>query len=244
MTKIKVWIDAGHGMPDPGASTGGYQEASNVLKIAQNILLLERYLPDVAFNYSRLQDTRLVKTDAREDLLERVRRATVWGADFFISIHQNANDARTGRGIETFHIPNSTSNAPQLAKCIQEKLVEDLNLTDRKVKQSNFTVLVGCERAGIPAVLTEVGFIGGHPDEARIVSDENFLGTAAAAIMQGLAKFLGMPYAPKPVWDKQGELDKLLASGVINTPRQVGQPVTWDELATILNRYDLSKIRR
>lgn len=97
----RVVLDPGHGGHDPGA-TGlqGLREKDVVLDIAHRAApLIAREL-----GISTLLTRDL---DAFVPLDERVARANAFAADLFISIHCNANEAHSGRGVMTFVLDNA-----------------------------------------------------------------------------------------------------------------------------------------
>ncbi len=108
----RIVIDPGHGGHDPGAKGGGVTEAEIVLDVA---LRLEKLL-------SRLDGVEVVLT-RREDefipLQERTAIANREGADLFLSIHANASNAQSARGIETYFL-NFASNGSAAAVAARE----------------------------------------------------------------------------------------------------------------------------
>ncbi|MDZ5038432.1 N-acetylmuramoyl-L-alanine amidase, partial [Clostridium perfringens] len=80
----KIFIDAGHGGSDPGASGNGLKEKDIVLSIAQKLTSL--------FNAKGIQVSHSRYSDTSVGLAERAEMANNWGADLFISIHANALD--------------------------------------------------------------------------------------------------------------------------------------------------------
>jgi len=92
----RVVIDPGHGGHDPGAvGPSGLYEKNVVLDIA---LKLRKILLADPFNEVFL--TR--ETDRFISLEERTAMANRKNADFFVSIHANANPVRRVKGIETY----------------------------------------------------------------------------------------------------------------------------------------------
>jgi N-acetylmuramoyl-L-alanine amidase len=92
----RVVIDPGHGGHDPGAvGPSGLYEKNVVLDIA---LKLKKILLADPFNEVFL--TR--ETDRFISLEERTAMANRKNADFFVSVHANANPVRRVKGIETY----------------------------------------------------------------------------------------------------------------------------------------------
>ena len=91
----RVVIDAGHGGHDPGmVGPSGLQEKSVVLDISQR---LARLIEDELGAEAIL--TR--DSDRFVDLQQRTRVANDSKADLFVSIHANASNSRSVRGVET-----------------------------------------------------------------------------------------------------------------------------------------------
>ena len=96
VVRRRVVIDPGHGGHDPGAvGPSGLYEKNVVLDIA---LKLKKILLADPFNEVFL--TR--ETDRFISLEERTAIANRKNADFFVSIHANANPVRRVKGIETY----------------------------------------------------------------------------------------------------------------------------------------------
>lgn len=94
--KMVVVIDAGHGGKDPGAIGRSSQEKKIALSIALKAgSYIERNMKDVKVIYTR-------KTDKFIPLHQRAKIANENKADFFISIHCNANNSSKIYGAETY----------------------------------------------------------------------------------------------------------------------------------------------
>ena len=91
-----IVIDAGHGGHDPGCQYGGKKEKDITLAIALKLgKIIKENLTDVNVIYTR-DDDRFV------ELWERAHTANKNNADFFISIHVNANGKQSANGTETY----------------------------------------------------------------------------------------------------------------------------------------------
>jgi N-acetylmuramoyl-L-alanine amidase len=108
----RIVIDPGHGGHDPGAKGAGTTEAEIVLDVA---LRLEKLL-------SKVEGVEVVLT-RRDDqfvpLQERTAIANREGADLFLSIHANASNVQSARGIETYFL-NFASNGNAAAVAARE----------------------------------------------------------------------------------------------------------------------------
>ena len=91
-----VVIDAGHGGEDPGTVGKRVKEKDVNLDVALRLgKLISSNYEDVKVIYTR-------KTDVSVDLYKRARIANENHADLFISIHCNAAENKSARGVETF----------------------------------------------------------------------------------------------------------------------------------------------
>lgn len=98
-------IDPGHGGHDPGAQVKGLSEAEVTLDIALRLEKLFTKQSGVQVVLTRRDDTFV-------PLQERTAIANRAGADLFLSIHANANEDASLRGIETYFLnlsPNPES---------------------------------------------------------------------------------------------------------------------------------------
>src|SRR5690625_6971829 len=86
----KIYIDAGHGGNDPGASGNGLREKDLTLTIAKKVQALLK-------DYATVRMSRT--TDKTLSLTQRTNDANSWGADYFLSIHINAGG---GTGYEDY----------------------------------------------------------------------------------------------------------------------------------------------
>jgi N-acetylmuramoyl-L-alanine amidase len=93
----RIVIDPGHGGHDPGAQVKGLSEAEVTLDIA---LRLEKLFT----KESGVQVVLTRRNDTFVSLQERTAIANRDGADLFLSIHANANDDASLRGVETYFL--------------------------------------------------------------------------------------------------------------------------------------------
>ena len=130
----KVFIDPGHGGDDSGApGLGSKNEEDLNLEVAMKVKKkLEAKNIDVKMSR---------ESDEFIKLGERANMANQYGADVFVSIHQNSVDnAESVHGIETYYHPNKSMYEP-LAKDIQDNAINQTGAKSRGVKSSNLAVL-------------------------------------------------------------------------------------------------------
>ncbi|WP_455438944.1 GBS Bsp-like repeat-containing protein [Streptococcus salivarius] len=189
-----VYLDAGHGGYDPGASYFGISEKSLTLAIQSRVkakLEAEGY---------QVVTTRT--SDIYVDLTDRSRAANASESDIFISIHINASGSSAAQGIETYYYqpyaeypsrinatyhanPTRLSMSDTLANAIQSSLINATGTQNQGVKRQTFAVL---RETTAPAVLLELGFLS-NPQEAARLNTSAYQETLANAIVAGIKSY-------------------------------------------------------
>ncbi|WP_347111517.1 GBS Bsp-like repeat-containing protein [Streptococcus salivarius] len=189
-----VYLDAGHGGYDPGASYFGISEKSLTLAIQSRVkakLESEGY---------QVVTTRT--SDTYVDLMDRSRAANASESDIFVSIHINASGSSAAQGIETYYYqpyaeypsrinatyhanPTRLSMSDTLANAIQSSLINATGAQNQGVKRQTFAVL---RETTAPAVLLELGFLS-NPQEAARLNTSAYQETLANAIVAGIKSY-------------------------------------------------------
>ena len=189
-----VYLDAGHGGYDPGASYFGISEKSLTLAIQSRVkakLEAEGY---------QVVTTRT--SDTYVDLTDRSRAANASESDIFVSIHINASGSSAAQGIETYYYqpyaeypsrinatyhanPTRLSMSDTLANAIQSSLINSTGAQNQGVKRRTFAVL---RETTAPAVLLELGFLS-NPQEAARLNTSAYQETLANAIVAGIKRY-------------------------------------------------------
>lgn len=121
-----VVIDPGHGGDDPGAHYFGATEKALTLKVAQRLgKMIQEGMPGVRVVYTRTTDKALARTKI-EDLQARADIANKAGGDLFISIHINAADDASARGVETLVMGESPKEQHYNQNALYENNRDDL----------------------------------------------------------------------------------------------------------------------
>ena len=165
---MKLGIDPGHGMGsrrpgvyDPGAVSGGAQEASIVL--AWGLELRDACQRAGIATFTTRDD----RTDPTP-LGTRDNRANAAGCTHFLSLHNNGSVNPLARGVETFY-----RDGPDLAwaKIVHAVTVARMGTKDRGVKAESATRAGRLAVLGFvgPACLVELGFISSPHDRARLL---------------------------------------------------------------------------
>ncbi|WP_339216308.1 N-acetylmuramoyl-L-alanine amidase [Solibacillus sp. FSL W8-0372] len=182
--KLKIFIDPGHGGHDPGAIGAKSIEAENVLKVA---LALEKKLKAQGHQVKLSR-----RTDTYLTLKQRADLADAWGADIFISLHDNSAVNKTATGFETFiyNGENVSTNSIKLQQHVHKAIINGIGLRDRGLKRANFAVL---RLTSMPALLIEYGFISNIEDE-KIIAFE--IDKQAQLTFKGINSYLGVKAKP------------------------------------------------
>lgn len=181
----KIFIDAGHGGRDPGASGNGLQEKNLTLTISKKIAdILKDYEVDVKL--SRTSDQTL-------SLKQRTDMANKWKADYLISIHINAGGG-TGYEDYIYNGPVQSTTA-SLRNTIHAEIVKTQSFwRNRGKKKANFHMV---RESKMPAMLTENGFIDTKADADKLKKDSH-LNKIAQGHANGLIKAFNLKRKAKP----------------------------------------------
>ena len=173
----KVFIDAGHGGTDPGALGYGYRESDLNLQVAKKV---ESKLKSKGIDVKMSRNS-----DIFYSLSERAEMANDYGADAFVSIHQNSAEAKSANGIETYYNRKKEEDRP-LSNDIQKQVISQTGANNRGVKNAEFTVLV---KSKMISALVECGFIT-NESEVKKLSDPSYQDKLATGIADGIEEYL------------------------------------------------------
>lgn len=170
-----VVLDAGHGGTDPGATYGKDEKWYNL----DITLRLEKLLKEKGVNVKLTRSS-----DVFVGLDERAAMANEWGADVFISIHNNSLN-KDMHGTMTFYYPGS-STGKIYATIIHNDMLKNLGSNDLGIKSANFVVL---RKTKMPAVLVEIGCLTNDQELARLNTEE-YRQKAAESLCESILKIL------------------------------------------------------
>lgn len=176
-----VVIDPGHGGKMPGTGKYGLVEKELCLDI---VLRLKEMLDrtDLKVYYTRIEDSNV-------DQAERVALANEVEADFFISVHINADEnSRASHGTEVLYSQSSKIpffGSKELAEICQEEVVKMLGSRSRGiVKGDNIHIIRNSE---IPVALIEVGFVTNW-NEASLLKQSRYKQKTAEGIFHAIER--------------------------------------------------------
>lgn len=188
---IRIFIDQGHnptGFHNTGARGHGLVEEDITYLVGQYLAGMLANDPRFEVMLSRPTPTTVLGTNNSTSLAERVRMANQWPADYFISIHANANVNPAIRGAEMY-IYSYNTQADWLAQHIMNGLMDFTDLTDNGIR-TNPTLYV-LRRTSMPAVLVEMGYLT-NPQDAEVIRTQQW--NIAYGIYRGILNYFG--FAP------------------------------------------------
>ena len=182
-----IYLDAGHGGPDPGTIYKNIYEKDinlSIVKKLQTILeeegaivYLTRYGDyDLSKNYSGSRK--------KSDLNNRARIINESNADIYISIHLNSISSSSWSGAQVFYDDVNDKNY-DLALLMQKQLKSDLK-TNREVKEIS-TMLMN-RKIIVPGILIEVGFLS-NPNDRYKLQNAEYQYKIAESIKKGIITF-------------------------------------------------------
>ena len=188
-------IDPGHGGEDGGSTSGEVLEKNINLAISEDVDAICKLI-GMPSKMTRTTDTALYDLygDLEEyagkkklyDLKNRVRFVREEGGDVYLGIHTNKFPEAKYRGLQVYYSPNAEESRA-IAEAIQSASREYLMPeNEREVKEATSAIYV-LDRAEVPAVLVEVGFIS-NPDDLSLLCDPAYRLRCAAAIVSAVAK--------------------------------------------------------
>ena len=183
----KWCIDFGHGGNDSGAVNGKRYEKNDVKTIGDKLVKLLEY------NGESVIVTR--KKDEYLTLTERCNIANNNKVDYLVSLHRNSSPNALANGLETFSCVGATKGK-QLARKVQDSLIEKIPFRDRGIKEAKFTVIY---KTKMPSILIELGFISNTKDNQLF--DENIeiiTQQVARGCLAYVGKTLKVPTTAKP----------------------------------------------
>ena len=143
---------------------------------------------------SRNAPDEVLGTSNATSLAARVNMANSWPADYFISIHCNANVNTAVNGSEVY-VYRADSVAGQLARFVLDAIVERVGTKDNGVREN--PALYVLRRTAMPAILVELAYVSNTEDAQKLINDQYAF---AYAIYEGILGYLGyeptVPYGP------------------------------------------------
>lgn len=186
---IKIYIDQGHNPSsyNTGAEGNGYYEQDITYEIGRRLNLLLSEHQEFETKLSRPTPNTILGSNNSTSLSARVNEANSWGADIFISLHNNAATDPRATGNECLVYSPESTVAVALGEDILRQLTLTTGLRNRGiVYRPGLYVL---KKTVMPAVLVEMGFIT-NPYDADLLVNSPYL--FAVGIYRGILAYYGM----------------------------------------------------
>ena len=184
---IKIFIDQGHNPEGVNAGAEGFGLREQDITYNVGIYLRDILDRDPRFEarVSRPTPETVLGTTNATSLAARVNAANSWPADYFLSIHVNANTNPNVNGTEMY-IYGAGGQAQWLAESLLTSITERLDTKNNGVfVRPSLYVL---RRTAMPAVLLELAYITNAADAEKLEDDHYAF---ADAIYRGLLNYFG-----------------------------------------------------
>lgn len=184
---IRIYIDQGHNPsgPNTGAVGNGLREQDITYTVG--IYLASLLSQDSRFQVqvSRSTPEEILGTSNASSLATRVNAANAWPADYFISIHCNANVNPAINGTEVY-VYEQYSESYWLAQYVLGGIVSRMGTKDNGVRVNSSLYVL--RRTQMPAILVELAYLT-NANDARLLENDPY--GFAAGIYNGLLTYFG-----------------------------------------------------
>lgn len=187
-----IVIDAGHGLPDGGATDSNNNFESDLnLKVAlklQKILeasnctvLLTRSDENGIYE----ENSSTIREKKKSDMKNRVNIANTLNSEIFVSIHMNKSTDNSS-GWQTFYKENC-DKSKQLATLIQDNLNYSIQKQNNRQVKSISNIYLS-KHISTPFVLVECGFLS-NLEEAKLLQNSDYQEKLAWGIYTGIMDY-------------------------------------------------------
>ena len=185
---IKFFIDQGHnpsGYFNSGAEANGVTESEVNYQVGITLQNLLNNDSRFEARVSRPTPTTILGTNNATSLAERVRMANEWPANYFISIHCNANPNPAINGTEVY-IYQYNTQAQWLGQRIMDGITQTVGTRNNGIRL-NPTLYV-LRRTTMPSLLVELGYLTNTSDVQKLRDNQNLF---ARGIFLGIMRYFG-----------------------------------------------------
>lgn len=191
---IKIFIDQGHNPSgiNAGAEGNGLREQDITYNVGQILAGLLNEDPRFDVMVSRPTPETTLGYNNTSSLAARVSMANEWPANYFISIHVNANPNPAINGTEVY-VYQQYSQSYWLAQDVLDAIVNTVGTKDNGVRVN--ASLYVLRRTQMPSILVELGYVTNTADSVKLRDNQNGF---AYGIYLGLLNYFGfsVPISP------------------------------------------------
>ena len=184
---IKIFIDQGHNPQgvNAGAEAFGLREQNITYNVGIYLANILRQDPRFEARTSRNSPDEILGTSNTTSLAKRVELANSWPANYFLSIHTNANTNPAINGTEIY-VYQEYSQSYYLSEYILKSIVENLKTKNGGVRiRPSLYVL---RKTKMPSLLIELAYLTNKTDALKL---ENNQYQFAQAIYEALLIYFG-----------------------------------------------------
>ncbi len=185
---IRIFIDQGHNPYGVNAGAEGFGLREQDITYAVGMYLAQLLRADGRFQVrlSRNFPEQSLGTTNAESLAARVNAANSWPADYFISIHCNANTNPIINGTEMYVYRRNTQSY-WLAQHLLNAVVAQVGTRDNGVRTNPSLYVL--RRTRMPAVLAELAYISNESDAQKLANDQYGF---ALGLYSGFLEYFGL----------------------------------------------------
>jgi N-acetylmuramoyl-L-alanine amidase len=185
---IKIFIDQGHnptGYHNAGAIGNGLFEQDVTYQVG--VYLANLLNNDARFDarLSRPTSSTVLGTTNASSLAERVRMANEWPANYFLSIHNNANPNPAINGTEIYLYQFNTQ-AHWMAQHIMNGITRAVGTRNNGIRLNPSLYVL--RRTQMPSLLIELAYLSNTSDAQKLRNNQYQF---AYGIYQGILRYFG-----------------------------------------------------
>ena len=168
---IRIFIDQGHNPQgiNAGAEGNGLREQDVTYQVGMYLRELLEEDPRFAVRVSRHTPNEILGTSNATSLRARVQMANSWPADYFLSIHCNANSNPAINGSEAY-VYQANTQPYWLGQHILIGITQQTGTRDNGVRLNPSLYVL--RKTTMPAVLVELGYLTNQADAQRLKNDQ------------------------------------------------------------------------
>ena len=195
-TNKTIILDAGHGMPDGGATSNDGKILESTINL--NIVFkLQKLLTNSNINVilTRTDENGIyspncstIREKKISDLKNRVKISNESNADLFISIHMNKLQDKSVKGFQVFY-STTDPTSKKIAQNIQEILNNSITEFENTKKIKQIPDIYLSKHLNLPFILIECGFLS-NEFETNLLTNEEYQDKLAYGIYKGILNSL------------------------------------------------------